>query len=283
MIYKMVRRSGVISAVISGLAVTATMAETTIKIEEGAGPQFLQVLVDSAVVLESADPFGEVFIANPSIADISTISGNTLYVLGNQPGRTTLVLINQDTSVMSTIDVRVEPDVSELKGRLSQILPGEEIEVILANDGLVLSGEVSSQETIEKAIELAGHYAEGRVSNLLTLSARKDVAAPVVPQPQPVEIAEPPKTVDPAAVEARIRDILPDELVTVHQIGGSIVLSGNVSSEERAQQALQIARLAAEETDITNLLSVQQSKSCSMRTRRAGEVVETIIPCGDKS
>lgn len=278
------KRTGWVLPILTSAAVvfaSPLFAGATIKIEQSATAQSVEVISDSAVVVESAEPFGEVFIANPEIADISTISGTTLYVLGKQPGRTTLMLIREDTSIISTVDVRVSPDVAELRRRLDDVLPDENIEVLLANDGLILSGSVSSPEAVDRALELAGHYAQGKVSNLLNVQMPEAAPEPAV-TPQVVAVAEPVEIVDPAVVEARIRDILPDEAVSVHDLSGTLVLSGNVSSQERAQQAVQIARLVAG-TDVSNLLTVAEKKTCSMRTRRGGELVETVIPCRENS
>ncbi len=254
-------------------------AGITIKVEEGASEQTVEVLSDSAVAIESGEPFAELLIANPDIADISSISGTTLYVLGKQPGRTTLMLIRSDNSIISTIDIRVSPDITELTTRLDEVFPNEEIEVRSANDGLVLSGTVSSPEVVSRALEVAGHYAQGRISNLMNVLVRETPPEPaVVPQPVAVEaVIEP---VSPMVVQAQIRAILPNEPVTVHDLGGTLVLSGNVSSQESAQQALQIARLVAEGADVSNLLTVAEIPTCKVRTRRGGELIETTIPCG---
>lgn len=258
------------------------VAGTTIKVEDSATAQVVEVISDSAIALESAEPFGELFIANPEIADISSISGTTLYVLGKQPGRTTLMLIREDRSIISTIDIRVSPDVTELIRRLSDVLPDEEIDVMSANDGLVLSGTVSNPEAVSRALELAGHYAKGKVSNLLNVQPAEKAPEPIS-TPANVAVEEVVEPVDPALVEAQIREILPDEPVSVHDLAGTIVLSGSVSSNERAQQALQIARLLANGADVSNLLTVTEEQTCKVRTRRGGELIDTIIPCRKSS
>ena len=56
----------------------------------------LNVPMNRAVVVESQTPFAELSIANPGIADISTLSDRTIYVLGKAPGRTTLTLLGPD-------------------------------------------------------------------------------------------------------------------------------------------------------------------------------------------
>jgi len=66
-------------------------------------------------------------------------------------------------------------DVTEFKERLRQILPGEKIEVRTANDGIVLSGIVSSSQRLDRALELAQRYAPERVSNLMSVGGVQQV------------------------------------------------------------------------------------------------------------
>jgi pilus assembly protein CpaC len=73
------------------------------------------------------------------------------------------------------VDVRVAADVTEFKERLRQILPGEKIEVRTANDGIVLSGTVSSAQRLQRALDLAERYAPERVSNLMSVGGVQQV------------------------------------------------------------------------------------------------------------
>ncbi|WP_293572685.1 type II and III secretion system protein family protein [Phaeobacter sp.] len=135
----------------------------------------LEVPMNRAVVVESDVPFAELSIANPSIADISSLSDRTIYVLGKSPGLTTLTLLDASGRLITNVDVRVAADVSEFKERLRQILPGEKIEVRTANDGIVLSGVVSSSARLQRALDLAERYAPERVSNLMSVGGVQQV------------------------------------------------------------------------------------------------------------
>ncbi|SEP06944.1 pilus assembly protein CpaC [Salinihabitans flavidus] len=135
----------------------------------------LNVPVNRAVVVESETPFAELSIANPSIADISSLSDRTIYVLGKSPGLTTLTLLDGSGRLITNVNVRVAADVSEFKERLRQIMPGEKIEVRTANDGIVLSGTVSSTQRLQRALDLAERYAPERVSNLMSVSGVQQV------------------------------------------------------------------------------------------------------------
>jgi len=217
------------------------------------------------------------------------------------------------------------PDIAEFRERLEQILPGEAIEARTANDGIVLSGTVSSAQKMAQAVELAGRYAPERVSNLMTvdvakpppidlarfqaelagltpeagiesrLSSGRLVVSGEVPSAamidQVVTLAESyapgrvqnllvsTETIDIDAMIAQIRQIVPDEPVEAALVGGSIVLSGRMSSSEALGQVMRIAELFAPGWSITNLMTLREE--CTVRTRRGGEVVELPVPCTD--
>lgn len=169
----------ILKAAFVGLAVTTMTAPQvgaqSLTIMQGEVSTALQVPMNRAVVVEAENPFAELSIANPGIADISTLSDRTIYVLGKAPGRTTLTLLGPDGRLITNVEVQVTPDVAEFKERLRQILPGEGIEVRTANDGIVLSGVVSSVEKLDRALSLANRYAPDRVSNLMVVGGTQQV------------------------------------------------------------------------------------------------------------
>src|SRR6056297_667907 len=174
------KKLGFVKAALLGLAVacgpiaSTAIAENVIVVRNGANRD-LSVPMNRAVVVESDVPFAELSIANPSIADFSTLSDRTIYVLGKAPGRTTLTLLDANGRLITNVEVRVAADISEFKERLRQIMPGEKIEVRSANDGVVLSGSVSSAARMDRALELAQRYAPERVSNLMVVSGKQQV------------------------------------------------------------------------------------------------------------
>ncbi len=168
-----------LSASLLGLAVFATAPSTAVAenltIMNGSTARSLSVAINRAVVVESETPFAELSVANPQIADIATLSDRTIYVLGKAPGRTTLTLLGPDGRLITNVEVRVAPDIAEFKERLREILPGEKIEVRTANDGIVLSGQVSSTVKLDRALDLARRYAPEAVSNLMTVGGTHQV------------------------------------------------------------------------------------------------------------
>ena len=167
-------KAGLLACALSISVSHLAMAET-LRVMQGSPSSALDVPMNRAVVVESDVPFAELSIANPGIADISTLSDKSIYVLGKAPGRTTMTLLSADGKLISNVDVHVSPDVAEFKERLRQILPGENIEVRTANDGIVLSGTVSSTAKLDRALDLANRYAPERVSNLMTVGGSQQV------------------------------------------------------------------------------------------------------------
>jgi pilus assembly protein CpaC len=170
----------ILKATLTGLTLALAPAPVmlsaeTLQVMQGATQSALEVPMNRAVVVESDVPFTELSIANPSIADISSLSDRTIYVLGKAPGRTTLTLLGGDGRLISNVEVHVAPDIAEFKERLQQILPGEPIEVRTANDGIVLSGTVSSAAKLDRAMDLAQRYAPDRVSNLMSVGGTQQV------------------------------------------------------------------------------------------------------------
>ena len=174
MTLKNLMKAALVGFAITAAGVSQTGAQT-LTIMQGEVSTALAVPMNRAVVVEAENPFAELSIANPGIADISTLSDRTIYVLGKAPGRTTLTLLGPDGRLITNVEVQVTPDIAEFKERLRQILPGEGIEVRTANDGIVLSGVVSSIEKLDRALDLARRYAPDRVSNLMVVGGTQQV------------------------------------------------------------------------------------------------------------
>ncbi|MEM9319411.1 MAG: type II and III secretion system protein family protein [Pseudomonadota bacterium] len=146
----------------------------SLRVLEGAVSTSLRVPMNRAVVVESDVVFAELSVANPEIADIASLSERSIYVLGRAPGRTTMTLLGVDGQLIANVEVQVVPDVAELRERLNQILPGEPIQVRTANDGIVLSGTLTSGEAVDHAMQLASRYTEN-VSNLMNVAGSQQV------------------------------------------------------------------------------------------------------------
>lgn len=146
-----------------------------LRVARGATSSDIAVSVNRAIVLESAQRFAEVSVANPDIADVAALSDQTIYILGKSPGATTLTLLGDAGRLITNVDVQVTPDLTEFKQRLREVLPEEEIEVRAAAGGIILSGIVSGARKIDTAMNLANLYSPDRVTNLMSVGGTQQV------------------------------------------------------------------------------------------------------------
>ncbi|HSF93674.1 MAG TPA: type II and III secretion system protein family protein, partial [Thermohalobaculum sp.] len=125
------------------------------------------------VIVESTQPFVEVSVAQPGIADVSPLSDRTLYVFGKQRGITTLTLLGENGALITSVTINVTPDINELKERLSEVLPTEPISVRLVGGNIALSGVVDGADKAERAVAVASSF--GPVMNMMTIGGTQQV------------------------------------------------------------------------------------------------------------
>ncbi|HUF57535.1 MAG TPA: pilus assembly protein N-terminal domain-containing protein [Thermohalobaculum sp.] len=113
-----------------GLALAATVATASAAPE---GPSVLRtakglpsvpitVVEDRAVVIESAVPFVEISVAQPTIADVTPLSDRTIFVFGRGRGTTTLTLLGEGGRPITHALVEVTPDVAAVRRAIDDAL-----------------------------------------------------------------------------------------------------------------------------------------------------------------
>ncbi|MEM8792789.1 MAG: type II and III secretion system protein family protein [Pseudomonadota bacterium] len=159
----------------NAIVATEASAQSVLRVARGLASNDISVLINRAVVIDSAEAFTEVSVAQPEIADVSPLSDRSLYIFGRARGATTLTLLGEGGRLITNVLIRVQPDLGELKARLTTLLPGEPIEVRTAGGGLVLSGVVSGKAKIDKAMALARAYSGNAVTNMMTVGGTQQV------------------------------------------------------------------------------------------------------------
>ncbi|MEM7056291.1 MAG: type II and III secretion system protein family protein [Pseudomonadota bacterium] len=150
-------------------------AQSVLRVAKGLQSNNVAVLINRAVVLDSAVRFLEVSVANPEIADVQPLSDRSIYIFGRNRGTTTMTLLGENGRLITNVTVKVEADHSELKLRLKQLLPNEPVEVRTARGGLILSGVISGKAKIDRAMSLARAYAGDAVINMMSVGGTQQV------------------------------------------------------------------------------------------------------------
>jgi len=129
----------------------------------------LEMTIGKAQVVDLKDAFTRVSVTNPNIADVFVITPRQILVNGKTVGSTSLVVFYPDRTLF--FDILVNTDIELLRERLKQIAPRDDIQVIPAQDAIILSGNVTSSNVAEAAVELATLFApKGKVVNLVGLT-----------------------------------------------------------------------------------------------------------------
>jgi pilus assembly protein CpaC len=118
----------------------------------------LQVLLFKSRIVTLDAPLGRASVGNPDIADIVVIRPTEIYVLGKDIGTTNVFLWDRENRAIGSMSVEVTHDLSSLKQKLYQLLPGHSISVHSAQRAVVLSGRVPDAVTMNAAVRLAEGY-----------------------------------------------------------------------------------------------------------------------------
>ncbi len=157
-------------------------------IQEYQKPQFevIELIKGKTDVLEipctKSDHF-RITVVDQDVADFINLTKASrgkkvrrIYIKGLKQGATTLTLW-KNGELFCIYDVHVYHDVSLLKRKLHDILPGEkDIRVFSTKDSITLSGTVSSNENLNQALVLAKAFVEeDKIINLLNTSGAQQV------------------------------------------------------------------------------------------------------------
>ena len=127
-------------------------------------------------VLELSQPYTDVMVADPKIADVLPLNPHSVYVVGKAPGATALTIYGPGRQLLSAANVVVSADIEGLRARLAELLPSErDITVRPANQSLVLSGVVGSPAALQQVLALAETYAPGKVVNMLGVEGSQQI------------------------------------------------------------------------------------------------------------
>jgi len=148
----------------AGLAPAATNATT------------VDLLVGRSTILNVAAPIARVSLTVPDIADAMVTTPNQLLVHGKTPGTISLFVWDRAGGI-TTYEVNVRRDLSQLIDQMKQLFPGEPITVTGSGKDVVISGTVTSKYVIDKAADVASGYVEKKENVVNLLKQQEGVAS----------------------------------------------------------------------------------------------------------
>ena len=110
--------------------------------------------------LKMKDDIHRISIGNSEIADILILRVDELYVVGKALGTTNVMVWDENDKIIDIINLEVTHDLNTLRERFYHYLPDEKVGIESSQGQLVLSGEASSLEKMNLALELARGYSD---------------------------------------------------------------------------------------------------------------------------
>lgn len=111
----------------------------------------LYAIVGKTQLIKFDEPVKRISLTDPSLADIVLLSPKELLLNGKKAGRTSLLFWgNSDKPVF--FNMVVQPDTDAVIQAIEQVAPDENIKYTFTDDGLILSGKISST-TVKNNIE----------------------------------------------------------------------------------------------------------------------------------
>lgn len=135
----------------------------------------LRVTVQKSDTIEVDEPFAEVLVGDPSIADVLPLTNHTIYILGKEVGSTNLSLYDQNKQLIGVLDLEISYDARGLSTTLKQTVMGSKVKVTSVNGRLLLSGTVPSAPALTQVLNIANQFAPGAVSNAMSVGSAQQV------------------------------------------------------------------------------------------------------------
>jgi pilus assembly protein CpaC len=139
--------------------------------------QHITLGLNKAVVVELDADAKDVLVSSPDIVDAVVKTPRRIFLMATKTGQTNAFFFDEAGHQISSLDIRVERDVSDLAQMMKDDLPNSAIKVSAINDNVVLSGSVSSAVESTRAADLAASFAGDpkKVVNLLSVAGGQQV------------------------------------------------------------------------------------------------------------
>ena len=120
---------------------------------QGEGFERIHITAGRSTVLTTPFDVTRIAVTNPVIADATVVQPREILIDGKAPG--TISLIVWGDVNRAQYDLVIEPAVTALQQKLRALFPGEDIEVGVTDEAVVLSGRVSNNQVMLRAGEIA--------------------------------------------------------------------------------------------------------------------------------
>jgi pilus assembly protein CpaC len=126
----------------------------------------LHVLVGRSMFVSTEHRLRRVYVSNPDVVDSFTSSPHQIVITAKAPGLSTVVLWDESGESRAYL-INSDVDVANLHHALKDAFPNENIRVEGRGDQVALAGTVSSSDTSDAVVKLAGLFSKNVANSLL--------------------------------------------------------------------------------------------------------------------
>jgi pilus assembly protein CpaC len=139
--------------------------------------RFLSLGIGKSIVIDLPRDIKDVLVADPKIANAVVRSAQRAYIIGAAIGQTNIVFFDSAGQQIAAYDIAVKRDLNGIRAAMRQILPNADIQIEGVNDGVMLSGSVSSPIEVQQAGDLAARLVGSveKVVNSIAIRGRDQV------------------------------------------------------------------------------------------------------------
>jgi pilus assembly protein CpaC len=133
----------------------------------------VRLMVNKTAVVTTNQPFKQVSIGNPEVADVTVMGPNNVLITAKRQGSTQLIVWD-DNNKSQVADVLVGMDLDGLQADLNGVFPGGKVQATSMNGAIALRGQVPDLKTAESMVAMAQPYSP-RVLNMLEVAGGQQV------------------------------------------------------------------------------------------------------------
>jgi len=148
-----------------------------VSIRDGQPNRRIKLGLNKGVIVQLDTDARDVLVSNPKVVDAVVRSPRRIFLLGMAPGTTNAFFFDAQGRQILSIEISVQRDLSDLSSLIHSSLPNTNIHVTGANDGVVLTGTVSSAAEAAKAQDIANRFVDDdkKVVNMIAVKAHEQV------------------------------------------------------------------------------------------------------------
>ncbi len=165
---------GTASGLGAGPVVAAAMPASAVAAGEPealSDPNAVRLTVGRSTLIDIGAPISRVSLTSADVADALVTSPNQLLVHGKLPGAISMFVWNRGGSV-KRYEIVVQRDLATLNEQIRTLFPGENVTAHSNGKAVVLSGNVSRKEVVDKVMAVAAGYVEKKEDVVTLLAAQ---------------------------------------------------------------------------------------------------------------